>query len=64
MAYSFNVTDDLKVIVKEGNKKIDEVGAFDSAESAAYWAGEMTKKYDNNPTFVYPGEEPEAKESI
>lgn len=58
MSYSFTVSEDNKVIVKQGNKKIDEVGAFESAESAAYWAGEMTKKYDDNPTYVYPNEEP------
>jgi hypothetical protein len=58
MGYSFNVTEDFKVIVKDGNKKIDEVGAWGDAEGAEYWAGEMTKKYEENPTFVYPNEEP------
>lgn len=61
MVYIFNVTEDFKVIVKQGNKKIDEVGAFESKESAEYWAGEMQKKYDENPTFVYPDEEPDAE---
>lgn len=56
--YQFTVSDDLKVIVKQGNKKIDEVGAFDSESSAIYWATEMTKKYAENPTFVYPDEKP------
>lgn len=59
MAYTFTVSDDFKVIVKQGNNKIDEVGPWGDAEGAEYWAGEMTKKYDANPTFVYPGEEPE-----
>jgi hypothetical protein len=59
MTYSFNVTDDFQVIVKDGNKKIDEVGPFGDAEGAEYWSGEMQKKYDENPTYVYPGEEPE-----
>jgi hypothetical protein len=64
MAYKFEISDDLKVIVKQGNKKIDEVGPFDMLSSAEYWSGEMQKKYDENATFVYPGEEPEIQESI
>lgn len=59
MSYSFTVDKDFKVIVKEGTNKIDEVGPFGDAEGANYWAGEMAKKYDANPTYVYPGEEPE-----
>lgn len=61
MTYAFNVTEDLKVIVEQNNVNIDEVGPFESIESAQYWASEMQKKYDENPTFVYPGEEPEEK---
>ena len=59
MTYLFTVDDDFKVIVEQGDKKIDEVGPFGDAEGAAYWSNEMQKKYDQNPTFVYPGEEPE-----
>ena len=54
MAYTFTVDDDYKVIVKQGSKKIDEVGAFESKESGEYWAGEMTKYYEANPTHPYP----------
>lgn len=61
MAYTFTIADDLKVFVKQGNKKIDEVGPFGDEEGANYWAGEMQKKYDENPTFVYPDEEPDAE---
>lgn len=62
MAYTFTVDDDYKVIVKQGSKKIDEVGAFESKESGEYWAGEMTKYYEANPTHPYPipSELPEA----
>lgn len=56
MTYSFNVTEDFKVIVKDGNKKIDEIGAFDSLESANYWAGEIAAKFADNPEAKYPGE--------
>lgn len=59
MAYTFNTTEDFKVIVAQDGNKIDEVGPWGDAEGAAYWAGEMDKKYSDNPTFVYPGEEPE-----
>ena len=59
MAYTFTVDENFEVIVAEDDNKIDAVGAFESAESAAYWASEMAKKYDANPTYVYPGEEPE-----
>lgn len=58
MAYAFTVSDDFKVIVKQDGAKIDEVGPWADAEGAQYWAGEMQKKYDENPTYVYPNEEP------
>lgn len=58
MSYTFTVDKDLKVIVKEGTKKIDEVGPWADAEGAEYWAQEMAKKYGENPSFVYPNEEP------
>lgn len=61
MAYTFTVSDDFKVTVKQGNKKVDEVGPFGDAEGANYWAGEMQKKYDENPTYIYPGEEPDGE---
>lgn len=61
MAYSFDVTDDFEVIVKDGNKKIDKVGPWGDLEGAEIWAAAMTEKYSSNPTFVYPGEEPDAE---
>lgn len=64
MAYTFTVNEKLKVIVELDGNKIDEVGAFESAESANYWATEIAKKYDENPTYVYPGEEPEAESEV
>ena len=54
MAYTFTVDETNKVIVKSGSKKIDEVGAFDTQESANYWAGEMIKYYEANPEKPYP----------
>lgn len=64
MAYTFETTKDYKVIVKLNGEQIDEVGAFESEASASYWATEVAKKYLENPTYVYPGEEPEVDASI
>ena len=58
MALNYSVTDDWKVIVKDGTKKIDEVGAFDSADGANYWGTAVCEKY-NSPEYAdtkYPDE--------
>lgn len=60
MALSYSVSDDFKVILKSGNKKIDEVGAFDSQESADYWGTAVCAKY-NAPEYAdveYPNDLP------
>jgi hypothetical protein len=61
MSLSYTITDDFKVIIKSGNKKIDEVGAFDSKESAQLWAAGVINKY-NSPEYVdidYPNDLPD-----
>lgn len=58
MALNYSVTEDLKVIIKDGTKKIDEVGAFDSAEGAEIWGAAVCEKY-NSPEYAdvkYPNE--------
>lgn len=55
----YTIDKDFKVILKQGTKVIDIVGAFESAESGQIWADAVCAKYNDNPTFVYPGEEPE-----
>lgn len=58
MALNYSVTDDWKVIIKDGTKKIDEVGAFDSAEGADLWGAAVCEKY-NSPEYAdvtYPNE--------
>lgn len=58
MTLNYSVTEDFKVIVKDGTKKIDEVGAFDSAEGADQWAAAVCEKY-NSPEYAavkYPNE--------
>jgi hypothetical protein len=60
MALSYTVTDDFKVIIKSGNKKIDEVGAFDSEEGAHIWGTAVCEKY-NAPEYAeieYPNSLP------
>ena len=62
MALSYLVTDDYKVILKSGTKKIDEVGPFDSAEGADIWGSAILEKY-NSPEYAdvqYPNDLPEA----
>ena len=48
MALNYSVTDDCKVILKDGTKKIDEVGAFDSAEGANIWGAAVCEKYNSS----------------
>jgi hypothetical protein len=62
MALNYSVTEDFKVIIKDGIKKIDEVGAFDSAEGAEIWGAAVCEKY-NSPEYKdvkYPDELPTA----
>lgn len=61
MTLSYSVTDDFKVIIKKGTKKIDEIGAFDLAESAEIWANAVCDKY-NSAEYAkvdYPNDLPE-----
>lgn len=51
MTLTYTVTNDFKVILKSDNEKIDEVGAFDSAESANYWGTNVCEKY-NSPEYA------------
>lgn len=60
MALSYSVTEDYKVIIKSGTKKIDEVGAFDSEEGAHIWGTAVCEKY-NSPEYAeveYPNNLP------
>jgi hypothetical protein len=62
MALSYTVTDDYRVILKSGNKKIDEVGAFDSEEGAHSWGSAVCDKY-NAPEYAdveYPNDLPQS----
>lgn len=54
----YTIDKDLKVILTQDGTVIDTVGAFDSKESAKYWGDAVCAKYNDNPTFVYPDEEP------
>jgi hypothetical protein len=61
MTITYTVTDDFKVILKNGTKKIDEVGTFDSAEGADLWASQVCDLY-NSAEYAdveYPNDLPE-----
>jgi len=61
MTLNYTVTDDFKVIIKKGTKKIDEVGAFDSATGAELWGSQVCAKYNSAEyaDIEYPNELPE-----
>lgn len=57
----YKITKDNEVVLIVNGEEIDKVGAFDSKEGATIWAEAVCDKYNSNPTFVYPGEEPVAE---
>jgi hypothetical protein len=61
MTLNYSVTEDFKVIIKDGTKKVDEVGAFDSAESADLWGSLVCEKYNSDAykSVKYPNELPD-----
>jgi hypothetical protein len=60
MALNYSVTEDFKVIIKDGTKKVDEVGPFDSSEGAELWGSAVCEKYNSAEykTIKYPNELP------
>ena len=52
MTLTYSITDDFKVIIKKDNKKIDEVGPWDLAESAELWGSQICEKY-NSPEYAH-----------
>lgn len=61
MAYTYTVAADNTCELFKDGVKIDTVGPWDSAEGAHTWGSAVCDKYNSNPTFVYPGEEPAAE---
>lgn len=62
MALSYSVTDDYKVILKSGTKKIDQLGPWDTEEGAHIWGTAICEKY-NSPEYAeveYPNDLPKA----
>lgn len=47
MALNYTVTEDLIVILKNGTKKVNEVGPWDSAEGAELWGTAICEKYNS-----------------
>lgn len=61
--YTYTVDKDLIVhVIKEGTE-IDQVGPWDSGDGANAWGTAVCAKYNDNPSFIYPGEEPVTDDS-
>lgn len=60
--FTYIVDKSLIVHVIKDDVEIDQVGAWDSKEGAEAWGEAICAKYNDNPTFVYPEEEPAVSE--
>jgi hypothetical protein len=56
--YTYTVDKDLIVHLSKDDVEIDQVGPWDKVEGAESWGTDICAKYNDNPTFVYPDEEP------
>lgn len=56
--HTYTVDKDLIVHVIKDDVKIDQVGPWDNKKGAESWGEAICAKYNDNPTFVYPNEEP------
>ena len=56
--HTYTVDKNLIVHVIKDGTEIDQVGPWDSADGANAWGVDICAKYNDNPTFVYPDEEP------
>ena len=61
--FTYTLDKDLVVHLSKDGAEIDQVGPWDSADGANAWATAVCAKYNDNPTFVYPGEEPVASDT-
>ena len=57
--FTYTLDKDLIVHVIKDGTEIDQVGPWDSADGANAWGTAISAKYNDNPTFVYPDEEPQ-----
>jgi hypothetical protein len=56
--YTYTLDKDLVIHLSKDDVEIDQVGPWDLADGADAWGTAVCAKYNDNPTFVYPGEEP------
>lgn len=61
--HTYTVDKNLIVHVIKDGTEIDQVGPWDSPEGANAWGEAICAKYNDNPTFVYPDEEPVTDEA-
>lgn len=57
--FTYTVDKSLIVHLAKDGVEIDQIGPWDLEEGASHWAAAICAKYNDNPTFVYPGEEPQ-----
>lgn len=56
--HTYTIDENLVLHVIKDEVELDQVGPWDSIEGAQAWGEAICNKYNNNPTFVYPNEEP------
>jgi len=56
--FTYTIDKNVKLHLLKDGVEIDLIGAFDTEASAQYWGDNVCAKYNDNPSYVYPGEEP------
>ena len=59
----YKIDENLRVILTQDGNDLDIIGPFDTKNSAKYWGDNVCAKYNDNPTYVYPNEEPVVSDS-
>lgn len=57
--YTYTVDEKLFVHVIKDGIEVDQVGPWDLADGANGWGEIICNKYNENPTWIYPGKEPQ-----
>ena len=61
--FTYTLDKDLIIHLLKDGTELDQVGPWDLADGANAWATAICAKYNDNPTYVYPGEEPVASDT-
>jgi hypothetical protein len=57
--YTYTLDKDLMLHLLKDGVEFTQVGLWEDQDGANAWGAAICAKYNNNPTFVYPGEEPQ-----